>query len=145
MQAKQIAIAMAVFMAGSAVFAESAWLTDFKKAKREAARKDVPILANFSGSDWCGWCIKLDREVFEKEAFLEYAKKHLVLLHVDFPARKKQPEAVAEQNKALARKYGVRGYPTILLLDENGKALERTGYRRGGAEAYVKHIKGLLK
>lgn len=125
--------------------AESVWLTDFEAAKKQAAEKNLPILADFAGSDWCGWCIKLDKEVFSKDEFKAYAKDNLVLLLVDFPSRKQLPADVKAQNDKLAKEYGIRGYPTVLLLDAKGKVLEQTGYQRGGAAAYVEHIKGLLK
>lgn len=120
------------------------WMTDFEAAKKAAAEKELPILVDFTGSDWCGWCIKLKKEVFSQDPFVAYAKKNLVLLELDFPRRKELPEDLQKQNQALLEKYGVRGFPTILLLDAKGKELERTGYRKGGAEAYVKHLKGLL-
>lgn len=129
--------------AGDAGKAE--WLTDFEAAKREAAERNVPILADFSGSDWCGWCIKLDSEVFGKEEFTKYASKNLVLFVADFPAQKPQPEALKEQNKKLAAKYEVKGFPTVLVLDAKGEVMARTGYRRGGAEQYVEHLKEVLK
>lgn len=120
------------------------WLTDFEAAKKNAAEKKLPILVDFSGSDWCGWCIKLEKEVFSRKEFKRYAKDSLVLFLADFPSRKKQSETVKKQNRALAEKYGVRGYPTVLLLDADGKVLARTGYRKGGAKGYVKHLKKLL-
>ena len=120
------------------------WLTNFEEAKKQATEKNVPIIANFSGSDWCGWCIKLDREVLSKPEFMDYAKENLVLLNLDFPARKKQDQAIADQNKALAAKYGIRGYPTVLVLDATGKVVAKTGYQPGGPAAYVEHIKELL-
>jgi len=138
---------VAAFVAGSlhqALAAEESWLTDFEKAKTEAATKKLPILADFSGSDWCGWCIKLDKEVFAKAEFLEYAKDNLVLLSLDFPARKPQDAALVKQNKALAAKYGIKGYPTVILLDATGKEIARTGYRAGGPETYIKHLQELL-
>ena len=140
---KNIVFAVAI-VAGSALSASAeGWITDFEAAKKQAAEKKVPIIANFSGSDWCGWCIKLDKEVFEKAEFLDYAKENLVLLNLDFPARKKQDKAIADQNKALAAKYGIQGYPTILLLDATGNVVAKTGYRGGGPAAYVEHIKEL--
>lgn len=125
--------------------AAEGWLTDFEQAKKLAAEKDLPILADFSGSDWCGWCIKLDKEVFSEEAFKAYAEDNLILFLADFPRSKEQSDEVKEQNKALSGKYGVRGFPTVLLLDADGEVIERTGYQRGGPEAYVDHIKKLLK
>ena len=128
-----------------ATAAQDGWLTDFEAAKKLAAEKGIPILADFSGSDWCGWCIKLDREVFSQKAFKDFAKGGVVLFLADFPQSKKQSADVARQNGELAKRYGVRGYPTVLLLDEAGKVLSRTGYRKGGAEAYVVHLKSLIE
>ena len=97
-----------------------------------------------SGSDWCGWCIKLDREVFSQDAFRNFAQESLILFRADYPMRKKQPEETRKQNKELADRYGIKGFPTVLLLDAAGKVRAQTGYRRGGAEAYIEHIKGLI-
>jgi protein disulfide-isomerase len=124
--------------------AHDAWLTDFEAAKKLAAERKLPILADFSGSDWCGWCIKLDKEVFSKKSFQEYAAGNVVLFLADFPSRKQLPDKVKAQNEKLVELYGIRGFPTVLLLDATGKVLGRTGYQRGGPEAYVKHLKKLL-
>ncbi|MBI2440164.1 MAG: thioredoxin family protein [Lentisphaerae bacterium] len=124
---------------------QSDWLTDFDQAKKEAAEKKRPILADFTGSDWCGWCIKLDQEVFSTKEFLDFAKKHLILFQADFPSRKKLPAATMKQNEELAQTYGIEGFPTIVLLDAGGKVLARTGYQSGGAKAYVEHLKELLE
>ena len=132
-----------ILLAGSAV-AESLWGTDFEEAKAAAAERGVPILVDFTGSDWCGWCIRLKEEVFKKDAFIEYAKENLVLLELDFPMRTELPEALREQNEALRERFRIRGFPTILLLNAEGEELARTGYRRGGPEAYIEHLQELL-
>lgn len=121
------------------------WLTDFEQAKKTAAETKRPILADFSGSDWCGWCIKLDKEVFSQAEFKAYAKEHLVLFLADFPRKKEQAPELKKQNGALAATYAVNGFPTVLLLDATGKELARTGYRPGGAAAYVKQVQELMK
>ena len=123
---------------------EVGWLTDFQEAQRVAAAEKRPILVDFSGSDWCGWCIRLDKEVFSQAAFQEYARKNLVLFLADFPRGKELPEKLQAQNEELAKKYGIRGFPTVLLLDAAGGVAAQTGYRPGGAEAYVKHLRDLL-
>ncbi len=120
------------------------WLTSFEAAKAEAAKRQVPILVDFSGSDWCGWCIKLDKEVFSQDAFKAYAKTDLVLLLVDFPRRAKLSETLKKQNDLLAEKFEVQGFPTVLILSAQGKELARTGYMPGGAGEYVKHVKSLI-
>jgi thioredoxin-related protein len=139
----QVAFALVL---GLVVSAQAApWLDDFEQAKQEAKDKGRPILVDFSGSDWCGWCIKLDKEVFSTKTFTEYADKNLVLFLADFPRGKEQSPEVVKQNRELARKYGVRGFPTVLLLNAKGDVIAQTGYQEGGAEAYVEHIKTLLK
>ncbi len=137
--------ALFTFLIGHSVLAEDDWQTDFDAAQKQAAAEEKPLLLNFSGSDWCGWCIKLDKEVFSKEEFQSYADSDLVLVELDFPRRKPQSDELKEQNRALAEKYGVRGFPTILLLSPDGELIAQTGYRRGGPEAYVEHLKELLK
>ena len=121
------------------------WLTDFDKAKQEAARTKRPILADFSGSDWCTWCIRLNKEVFSRADFKAFAKDNLILFKADFPRINTQPAELKKQNKGLGTTYSIRGYPTVLLLNAAGKELARTGYQKGGAAAYVKHLKELLK
>lgn len=126
--------------------AESLWMHDFEAAKAKAVKEGKPIFINFTGTDWCGWCIKLEKEVFSQKAFQDYAKGNLVLVEVDFPRKKEQTAELKEQNKKLDKEYGVEGYPTLYLLDAQGKKLtEDIGYREGGPEAYVAHLKSLLK
>ena len=146
MRAKRLYTALImVLVLSSTAFGGEGWTTDFEEAKRMAAEKGVPILADFAGSDWCGWCIRLDREVFTQKVFKEYAGTNLVLFLADFPAKKRQPENVAKQNRKLQEKYGIQGFPTVILLDKSGKVIARTGYRRGGADAYIEHIKKLIE
>ncbi|MDO9541575.1 MAG: thioredoxin family protein [Kiritimatiellia bacterium] len=120
------------------------WLTDFEAAKKTAAEKKLPILADFSGSDWCGWCIKLDKEVFSQKEFKEFAKDNLILFLADFPRKKQQSDKIKKQNDGLSKKYAIEGFPTVLLMDAEGKVFARTGYERGGAAAYVAHLKKIL-
>jgi len=124
--------------------AEVTWLNDFDGAMKEAAKRGVPVLAYFSGSDWCGWCMKLDREVLSQEAFGKYVKEAVVLFKADFPRSTSLPDKTRAQNENLARTYEVAGFPTVLVLDSSGKVLARTGYIPGGAEKYVDHLKTLI-
>ncbi|MDJ0839427.1 MAG: thioredoxin family protein [Acidobacteriota bacterium] len=121
--------------------ADSGWITDMDEAQKVAQEDNKYILVNFTGSDWCGWCKRLDREVFSKKEFADFADNNLVLLKLDFPKFKKLPEGQRESNEALARKYRVRGFPTILLLDKYGERVMETGYRPGGPGAYVTYLK----
>ncbi len=127
------------------VAAADGWLTDFKEAQKQARETGRPMLLDFTGSDWCGWCIRLDEEVFSKPEFTAYAEEALVLVKLDFPQDIPQSRELIRQNEALMEQYGVEGFPTIILVDADGEVLAETGYRRGGAEAYVKHLKELLK
>ena len=128
----------------SAVFAGDGWMTDFDAAKAKAKAENKSMLLNFTGSDWCGWCIKLDQEVFGKAAFKEYAAAELVLVELDFPQVKQQSAELKAQNEALEAQYEIRGYPTILVLSPDAILIEKTGYQPGGAEAYVNHIQSIL-
>jgi thioredoxin-related protein len=127
--------------------AESApdiWMTDFKAASEKALAESKYLLMDFTGSDWCGWCIRLDKEVFSQKEFKDFAADKLVLLKLDFPRRKTLPDETKKQNAELAQKYRVQGYPTILILSPAGNLVKQTGYLEGGAAAYVEHLKGIL-
>ena len=138
-------MALVLLISGALSVAEEKWLTDFEAAKKQAEEKKLPILADFSGSDWCGWCNLLDSEVFSKKAFLEHASTNYILFVADFPMHKVLPEETAKQNTTLAEKYDIKGFPTVLILDKSGKELARTGYREGGEAAYIEHLKQLLE
>ena len=120
------------------------WLTDFNEAKAKALEEQKPILIDFTGSDWCGWCVKLEEEVFSQTDFIKFASESLVLVEIDFPKKKVQSEELKVQNKALAEKYSIRGFPTVLLLSHDAELIEKTGYLSGGAKAYVSHIQSIL-
>ncbi|MCD6526760.1 MAG: thioredoxin family protein [Desulfuromonas sp.] len=125
--------------------AENIWHVDFDLAKKIAQQENKSIFANFSGSDWCHWCKKLDKDILKTEEFQTYAKDNLVLLLVDFPKRTKQTKRQIEHNRALANEFNVRGFPTVILLKANGTLISVTGYRYGGPKAYVEHIEKLIK
>ncbi len=115
--------------------------TDFAKASEDAKKDDKKILLDFTGSDWCGWCVKFKKEVLSKDDFIEYADKNLIFVEVDFPARKKLSDEQKKANNELKEKYGVRGFPTYILVDAAGKELgKQVGYKPGGAEAFIASI-----
>jgi len=134
----------AVFFAGliisSPATAGEGWIENFEAAKKQATKENKDILIDFTGSDWCGWCIRLKDEVFTKDAFKKEAPKHFVLLELDFPRGKKQSKELKAQNQELQSRFGVQGFPTIMLVDSKGRPYARTGYQRGGPESYVKHL-----
>ena len=124
-----------------ASLAESPWLTDFEAAKKVAAQEKKLLLLDFTGSDWCSWCIKMKKETLDQAAFKDYAKTNLVLVEVDFPQRKKLPAAIAKQNDGLQGKYKVDGFPCYVLLDASGKEIGRQpGYLKGGPEAFIRKL-----
>jgi protein disulfide-isomerase len=125
--------------------AKSGWLTNYAEAQQEAKSQHKLLLMDFTGSDWCGWCIMLDKEVFSKPEFKEYASKNLVLFEADFPRRKEIPEETMAQNQRLAQKYQIQGFPTIVVLDSSGKELAQLGYVRGGPAAFIAQLEKLPK
>jgi thioredoxin-related protein len=140
-----IAFAFALLVAPRAR-ADEAWLTDYKKAQEEAKTNKKLLLLNFTGSDWCGWCIKLDKDVFSKPEFKEYTSKNLVLLTIDFPRAKQQPANVKLQNQGLASQYQVQGFPTIVVLNGEGrKVWEYPGYFPDGASAFIAELEKARK
>jgi thioredoxin-related protein len=120
------------------------WLGDFNAATSEAAKEDKLILINFSGSDWCGPCIRLRKEILESSTFEDYAKDHLVLVRADFPRQKKnqQDAAQVKRNEALADKYNPEGkFPFTLLVNKTGKVIkEWDGFPNESPEQFVSEI-----
>jgi thioredoxin-related protein len=126
---------------GFALAGDEAWSSDFAAAKKEAAESKKDLLIDFTGSDWCGWCIKLNEEVFSQDFFKAGVKDKFVLVEIDYPNDKSKLSAeTIKQNDELRIAYPVRGFPTILLADADGKPFAATGYQEGGPEAYVKHL-----
>ena len=117
------------------------WIQDFAAAKARAKAEKKDLLVDFTGSDWCGWCIKLDDEVFGKEAFQAEAPKHFVLVKLDYPRDKSiLTEEIIAQNAALQATYAIQGFPTILLMTADGDVYGQTGYQEGGPEPYNKML-----
>jgi len=119
--------------------AELNWLTDLDKAQSQAKTEKKLVLMDFTGSDWCGYCKMLEKEVFSTPQFSNWAKKYLVLVTVDFPHQTPLSAAVKSQNAELAKKYPAHGYPTIVVTDADGKMLAtKVGYSPGtGAAKYI--------
>ncbi len=121
------------------------WTTDYEAALKQAADEKKNLLIDFTGSDWCGWCIKLVKEVFSHDEFKAGVKDTFVLVEIDYPRDKsKQTPLVIAQNETLKTKYAIQGYPTILLTDEKGKPFASTGYQAGGPAKYVEHLNELI-
>ncbi len=141
-----LALALCVlFLSSSAFAAEPGWLTSWDEAARKSKTTGKPILMNFTGSDWCGWCIKLKKEVFSTPEFQSWAAKKVVLLEVDFPRRTELDAKTLEQNKKLAEKFGIQGYPTIVFANAKGEQLGTSGYQEGGPAAWTKSAEQQMK
>jgi protein disulfide-isomerase len=133
-----------VFILSVASTNAASWQTDIRAAKAQAKREGKTVLVNFTGSDWCGWCIKLKQEVFSQPQFDAYANKHLVLVEIDFPRRTAQSPAVKKANSELAKIAKVSGFPTVLLMDSDGFEIGRCGYVPGGPAAFIKETSALM-
>lgn len=137
-----LAAFVALMFAALPALAGPKWYTDLDEAKAVAAKENKPLLVDFTGSDWCGYCIKLHAEVFDKPEFEAFAKNY-VLVELDFPSKKPQPPEEKAKNKATQAKFGVSGFPTVLLLDaKTGEAYGRqSGYGPGsGPKAYIEKL-----
>ena len=112
------------------------WHTDLNKAIEISIESEKPLFMFFTGSDWCGWCIRLQKEVFFKPDFVKWAKENLVLVELDFPRRKKLEESLKQQNENLRQMFAVRGYPTgwfvVPEIEEN-----KVNFKRLGSQGYV--------
>ncbi|MGI9086597.1 MAG: thioredoxin family protein [Chthoniobacterales bacterium] len=141
-------LGLALFAALATAYSASSkpgWLTDYKQAQSEAKASKKLVLLNFTGSDWCGWCIRLDREVFSKPEFQNYAKKNLILLELDFPRTRQLSDGEKLQNQELAQQYEIQGFPTIIVLDGEGKKVGELGYEPGGPATFIAELEKLRK
>lgn len=133
---------------------ELVWHTNFNDAKRIAEEQNKPLLMFFTGSDWCGWCKRLQKEVFTQKEFTDWANDNVVLLELDFPRTKQLDKETQTQNYFLQQKLGVRGFPTIWFVsfkkgDQEGiiavdKVLGSTGYVRGGSKAWLEGAEKII-
>jgi len=128
-------------MAGNLAAAEAQWLTSVPEAQALAKKENKLVLMDFTGSDWCSWCKKLDAEVFTKPEFIDYAKKNLVLVQVDFPRGKSQSQDLQQANQALQSKYKVNGFPTLVVIKPDGSIVwQQVGYLEGGPPAVIAEL-----
>lgn len=143
---KALAFLATLLFATSALVADDAWKTDLPKALEQAKSEKKMVLIDFTGSDWCPPCKNLHKTVLLSEEFSKFAKDNLVLVELDFPKTKPQSDELKAANKELSKKYAVRGYPTIIVLDAEGKELFRkVGYGGTPAADYVADLAKLKK
>jgi protein disulfide-isomerase len=140
---KRIVLSLsAVLLLGTlAASAEVPWGTDLPAAQTQAKKDKKLVFMNFTGSDWCGWCKKLQKEVFTTKEWDTYAQDKLVLVEVDFPSQKKQSADLKKANEALQGKYKANGFPTLVVLNSEGKEVWRkVGYMAGGPKAWIAEL-----
>jgi len=126
-----------------AVSAET-WMTSWDEAAKESAKTGKPILMDFTGSDWCIWCQRLKKEVFDTPEFAAWATRHVVLLELDFPRGSPQSEALKKQNSDLQQKYNVQGFPSVIFVDAKGEVRGEYGYDAGGPAVWLKNAEAKL-
>ncbi len=150
---RKLFITLLVVMGSFAVEAqELKWETDINKAISISNKTKKPMLLFFTGSDWCGWCIRLQKEVLKTPEFATWAKKNVVLVELDYPRRTPQSEAIKNQNNGLQQVFGIQGFPTVWFAtakQKDGKpsytGLGNTGYVAGGPVAWLAVADGILK
>ncbi len=129
------------------------WLLYVDDAYKVSKETGKPILANFTGSDWCGWCIRLKNEVFKTETFKSWANENVVLLELDYPRKKQLSDDLKAQNASLQQAFRISGYPTIWVFDLelnpdtkqfNINAIGKTGYVSGGAAAWIEESNKII-
>lgn len=138
---KSIAILALALVSTLSYAGDLVWMNDFSAAEAKAAKENKYIFADFTGSDWCPWCIKLDNEVLNTPEFKAYANENLILFMADFPKEKEISAEVKDQNIRLMDKYSVMGFPTILIIDAEGNVITTMGYEQGGPVPYIASIK----
>ena len=150
---KKIIIALVLILGTLSVHAqELKWETNIDKAMEVSSKTKKPMLLFFTGSDWCGWCIRLQNEVLKTPEFTKWANENVVLVELDFPRRTPQSEEIKQQNQGLQQAFQIRGYPTIWLVNGskidgkvNFEQLGSTGYVAGGPAVWIETASQILK
>jgi thioredoxin-related protein len=120
---------------------DSQWLQNFSEAKAKAKAEKKDLLIDFTGSDWCIWCKRLDKEVFDQPEFKTGIEKGYILVKLDFPNDKKLvAEDIQKQNAQLQTEWSIQGFPSIFLADADGRPYAQTGYQAGGGAKYLEHL-----
>ena len=134
-------ILLALLIGTLSLQASDLWSTNLDDSLKQAATEKRLVLLEFTGSDWCPPCKKQAQDVFAQPAFEDFAKANLVPVKIDFPRRSEQSPETQAANQALAKKYNVDGFPTVILLDSQGNELAReVGYGGGGVDAFIQWV-----
>ncbi|MFT3867848.1 MAG: thioredoxin family protein [Nibricoccus sp.] len=119
------------------------WTTDYAAALRQAKAEKKKIFLFFTGSDWCGWCKKFDKEILSTQDFKTFAGTNLLLVKLDFPRGTPQSPQLKAANQKLAQQYGIQGFPTVIVLNSEGKNVGELGYMEGGPKPFLGALKKL--
>ena len=119
------------------------WTTDFVAAFNANRNEHKKLFLLFTGTDWCPWCQRLEKEILSTTAFNDYARDNLFLVKLDFPRRSPQPPDLKKQNQMLEEKFGIKGYPTVIVINAEGHFLGKLGYQPGGPEAFLEELRKL--
>lgn len=150
---KKTFVTLLLFLGSFAIQAqELKWETDINKAISVSNKTKKPMLLFFTGSDWCGWCIRLQKEVLKTPEFAKWAKTNVVLVELDYPRAKQQSDLIKKQNDGLQQTFGIQGFPTVWFATakiNSGKpsftGIGNTGYVAGGPSAWLDVANGILK
>ncbi|MGA9639297.1 thioredoxin family protein [Flavobacterium sp.] len=150
---KKIIIAFLIVFSVNTQAQDLKWHTNIKEAIAVSNKEKKPLMLFFTGSDWCGWCIRLQNEVLKTPEFTKWAKTNVVLVELDYPRRTAQLPEIKQQNAELQQVFGIQGFPTVFFTnvekDKDGrlnfKALGKTGYVAGGPQAWLAEVNGFLK
>lgn len=145
---KKIISSILLFLAITTTVNAQNWNTNFKEATAQATKESKNIILVFSGSDWCAPCIKLEKSIFQSEAFKTFSANDYILVRADFPKRKKNKlsESQQEQNNQLAAMYNQNGYfPLVVVLNAKGKVLGKTGYKNTTPQDYISVLESFTK
>ena len=151
---KKILITLMLIVGSFSVQAqELTWHTDMNKAITASNKEKKPLLLFFTGSDWCGWCMRLQREVFVTPEFTKWAKDNVVLVELDYPRKKQLAPEIVSQNDQMQQMFAVQGYPTVWFVKPSGgkdqkvnlEKLGSTGYVAGGPEKWLEAANSILK
>jgi len=154
---KLLILSTLLILANSLSFAQKSkgelnWFTDVVAAQKKAQKTKKPMMLFFTGSDWCGWCVRLQKEVFFKDEFKDWASENVILVELDFPKSKVQSNEIKRQNQQLQQQFSVRGYPTIHFVSpeksQDGVTLRNlgnTGYMAGGPEPWIANANSIIQ
>ena len=139
-----LTIVTALTLAATSAFA--GWTQNYDKALEQAAQEKKLVLLDFTGSDWCSWCMKFDHDILSADQFANYAKTRLVLVRLDYPRHTPQSDDLRQNNITLLKQFGVDAFPSVILLNSDGKELGRQrGYLEGGPNAFISELESFSR